>query len=79
MKTCEGLDAYELIHIFLTSALAGGEWSASCLGRLTHGERAPRYTFDRLGGPQNRSGRRGEDKNLAPAGTRTPAPRSFSL
>jgi hypothetical protein len=29
------------VHIFLTSALAGGEWSASRLGRFTPGERAP--------------------------------------
>jgi hypothetical protein len=28
------------IHIFLTSALAGGEWSASRPGRFTPGERA---------------------------------------
>jgi hypothetical protein len=30
-----------LIHIFLTSALDGGEWSASRLGRFTPGETAP--------------------------------------
>jgi hypothetical protein len=29
------------IHIFLTLALVGGEWSASCLGHFTPGERAP--------------------------------------
>jgi hypothetical protein len=29
------------IHIFLTSALAGGEWSASRPGRSTSGEKAP--------------------------------------
>jgi hypothetical protein len=29
------------IHIFLTSALAGGEWSTSCPGRFTPGERTP--------------------------------------
>jgi hypothetical protein len=34
-----GVDVY--IHIFLTSALAGGEWSASRSGRFTPGERAP--------------------------------------
>jgi hypothetical protein len=28
-------------HIFLTSALVGGEWSASCLGRFIPGKRAP--------------------------------------
>jgi hypothetical protein len=27
----------------------------------------------RLGGPQSRSGRRGEEKNIAPVGNRTPA------
>jgi hypothetical protein len=33
------------------------------------------YPLDRkLGGPQNRSGRRREEKNLAPTGTRTPTP-----
>jgi hypothetical protein len=39
MKTYGGVDAS--IHIFLTSALVGGEWSASRLGRFTSGERAP--------------------------------------
>jgi hypothetical protein len=34
-----GVDVY--IHIFLTSALAEGEWSASHPGRFTLGERAP--------------------------------------
>jgi hypothetical protein len=29
------------IHIFLTSALVGGEWSASRPGRFTPEERAP--------------------------------------
>jgi hypothetical protein len=36
MNAYGGVDIY--IHIFLTSALAGGEWSAS---RFTSGERAP--------------------------------------
>jgi hypothetical protein len=39
MKAYEGVDVY--IHIFLTSALAGGEWSVSRPGRFTPGERAP--------------------------------------
>jgi hypothetical protein len=38
MKAYEGVDV--LIHIFLTSALAGGEWSASRIGRFNPGERA---------------------------------------
>jgi hypothetical protein len=29
------------IHVFLTSALVGDEWSASHPGRFTLGERAP--------------------------------------
>jgi hypothetical protein len=28
-------------HVFLTSALVGGEWPASRLGRFTPGERTP--------------------------------------
>jgi hypothetical protein len=48
-----------------TSALDGGEWSASSPGRFTPKERAPRYPLDRrLGGPQSRYGRGGEEKNL---------------
>jgi hypothetical protein len=39
MKAYGGVVVY--IHIFLTSALAGGEWWASCPGRFTPGERAP--------------------------------------
>jgi hypothetical protein len=39
MKAYGGLDVQS--HIFLASALAGGEWSASCPGRFTPGERAP--------------------------------------
>jgi hypothetical protein len=35
MKAYGGVDMY--IHIFLTSALVGGEWSASRLGRFTPG------------------------------------------
>jgi hypothetical protein len=39
MKVYGGVDIY--IHIFLTSALLRGEWSASYTGRFTPGERAP--------------------------------------
>jgi hypothetical protein len=38
-KAYGGIDV--LIHIFLTSALVGGEWSASRPGRFTPGERVP--------------------------------------
>jgi hypothetical protein len=40
MKTYGGSE-YIYIHLFLTSALDGGEWSASRPGRFTPGERAP--------------------------------------
>jgi hypothetical protein len=39
MKAYGGVDIY--IHLFLTSSLAGGEWSASHPGSFTPGERAP--------------------------------------
>jgi hypothetical protein len=39
MKTYGGVDVQ--IHVFLTSALAGGEWSVSRPGRFNPGERAP--------------------------------------
>jgi hypothetical protein len=39
MKTYGGVDVY--IHVFLTSALVGCEWSASRPGRFTSAERAP--------------------------------------
>jgi hypothetical protein len=39
MKAYGGVDVQT--HVFLTSALVGGELSASCLGHLNDGERAP--------------------------------------
>jgi hypothetical protein len=43
---------------FFTSALDGGNWSASRPGRFTSGEIVPQYPLDeRLGGPQSRSRR----------------------
>jgi hypothetical protein len=41
MKVYGGVDIYIYIHIFLTSALVGGKWSASRPCRFTPGERAP--------------------------------------
>jgi hypothetical protein len=67
------------IHVFLTSALVEGEWSASRPGRFATGERAPRYTLgSKLGGPQSQSGRHGEEKILDPTGNRTLTPQSSS-
>jgi hypothetical protein len=39
MKAYGGVDIYT--HVFLTSELFCGEWSASRPGRFTYGERAP--------------------------------------
>jgi hypothetical protein len=41
MEVYAGVDVFMYIHIFLTSALAGGEWSASRPGRFTPGVRTP--------------------------------------
>jgi hypothetical protein len=47
-------------YSFLTSALDGGEWSASHPGCALPPGKEPRYPLDRrLGGPQSRSGHRG--------------------
>jgi hypothetical protein len=51
----------------LTSALDEGELSASHPGRFTPREKVPWHPLDRrLGGPQSRSGRSGEEKNSQP-------------
>jgi hypothetical protein len=39
MKACGGVDVYS--HVFFTSALVGGEWSASRPDRFTCGEEPP--------------------------------------
>jgi hypothetical protein len=39
IKTYGGVDEY--LHTFLTSALDGSEWSASCPGRFILVEKAP--------------------------------------
>jgi hypothetical protein len=39
MKAYGGADVQT--YVFLTSALVGGEWSASCPDRFAHGERVP--------------------------------------
>jgi hypothetical protein len=51
----------------LTSALDVGELSVSCPGHFTLQGKSPWYPLDRrLGGPQSRSGRGGEEKNSQP-------------
>jgi hypothetical protein len=77
MKAYGGVDVQ--IHMFLTLALALGEWSASRPCRFTAWEIAPGSQWiGGLGGLQCWSGRHGEEKILDPTGTRTPNPRSSS-
>jgi hypothetical protein len=54
---------------FLTSALDGGEWSASLPGRFTPGERAPDTHW--IGGCMGPGLDAIVEKNLAHAGNRT--------
>jgi hypothetical protein len=50
----------------LTSALDGGEWSASTPAALPPGKE-PQYPLDRrLGGPQSHFGHGGKEKNSQP-------------
>jgi hypothetical protein len=70
MKAYGGVD--EQIHIFLTSVLVGGEWSASRPGRFTPGTHC-------IGGLVDpRAGLDDMEKILDPIVTRTPTPRSSS-
>jgi hypothetical protein len=55
------------IHAFLSSVLDGGKWLASRPDRFKPRERVPDDLLDRrLGEPQRRSGRGGEEKNTQP-------------
>jgi len=65
----------EQLHAFLTSVLGEGEWSASRPRPLYSQESSTRYPLDRrLGGPQNRSGFSGEEKNFLPRPCRESKP-----
>jgi hypothetical protein len=71
MKTYGGVDIP--VHIFLTSALAGGKWSASRPGRFTPGERAPGTNW--IGGWVGpRAGLDNTEKILDPTGTQNSDP-----
>jgi hypothetical protein len=55
------------LHAFLTSALDGGEWSDPCPSVALLPEKEPRHPLDmRLGEPQSRSERGGEEKDTLP-------------
>jgi hypothetical protein len=70
------VDVY--IHIFLTSAIAGGEWSASHTGLFTPGERAPSTHW--IGGwVHPRADLDDVEKILDPTRIQIPTPQSSSL
>jgi hypothetical protein len=78
MKAYGGVDVE--IHLFLSSAVGGGEWSASRPGSLTPGERAPdNFWIGGRVGPRLGLEDLNRTKNLAPAGTRTPTSWPSSL
>jgi hypothetical protein len=63
MKAYGGVDVF--IQVFLAAALVEGECSTSRPGHFTPQRKSPQYPLRRrLGGPQNRSGQRGEEKIL---------------
>jgi hypothetical protein len=66
MKTYRGVEVY--LHAFLTAALDGGEWSASCPAvLLVQPGKNYRYPLDRrLGEPQSWSGHGGEKERSLP-------------
>jgi hypothetical protein len=71
MKNYAGV--YTYLHAILNSEVDGVRWSDSRPGRFIPRERAPRNPFDRrLGGPQSRYGRDGEEKIPGPDGNETP-------
>jgi hypothetical protein len=64
---------------FLTSVVDGGEWSVSQTGRLSR-RNLTRYSLDRRSdGPQNRSGRCGEKKNIIHSDNRTSVVRPVAI
>jgi hypothetical protein len=71
--TIEASERANTVHTLDRSATATGPRPLYPRGK------SPQYPLDRrLGGPQSRSERRGEEKILDPTGVRTPTPRSSS-
>jgi hypothetical protein len=75
MKAYGGMDVQ--IHVFLTSALVGGEWSVSRPGCFILEEIAPVIHWEG-GWVGPRASLDYVEKILALTGTRTPTPRSSS-
>jgi hypothetical protein len=68
-------------YSFTTSALDGGEWSASRPGRALPPEKGPPVPIVQEAGwaPESVWTQRLEEKSFVPAGDRTPIARSSSL
>jgi hypothetical protein len=76
MKTYGGVDVY--IHVFLTLAQVGDEWSASCLCRFTSGKEPSVPIKLEAGWATKPVWMIGEMKVLDPTRTRTPTSQLFS-
>jgi hypothetical protein len=76
-KKYKNIKSVEYKNIFLTSALLGGEWSASRPDRFTPGERAL-DTYWIGGWVSPRAGVEDVEKTVDPTGTETPTPRLSS-
>jgi len=71
MKTYGGVEIW--LHTFLTLALDGGEWSASCPGCFL--AKSPQYPLDRrLGEAHSQSGCGGKENKSLHTPTRNPNP-----
>jgi hypothetical protein len=76
MNTYGGADVHVYIHIFLTSALVGGEWSASRPGHFTSRNNAPSTQW--IGGCVDPRASYGGVNIFNATATRTPTPRPLS-
>jgi hypothetical protein len=67
-------------YSFTTSALDGGEWSASCPGRALPPGKGPQLPIGQEAGwaPEPDWTQRIKEKSFAPAGDRTPIAQSSS-
>jgi hypothetical protein len=77
LQTCRRMRIGCINPHFLDLAVAGVV-NFSPLELYPQGKKPPVSLDRRLGGPQSRSGQRGEEKILDPIGTRIPNPQSFS-
>jgi hypothetical protein len=73
MKTCGGSGGTCILHVFLTSAIDGDDWLASCSDNFKPRQIVTGRELDRkLGRPLSRSEHGDQEKKMpVPAGNRT--------